>query len=116
MPLRCDIPKEVEIRIRKRDKLCVYCHRAMKLHPHTRGMPTDKATMEHFDEDGGVYWGEKGLNESGLGICCGSCNASRGAKSLGVWFKGEYCIQQKINKKTVLGPVKKFIRTHKYKV
>lgn len=33
-----------------------------------------------------------GLREEGLAICCGSCNSSRGRKTLLKWFQTGYCL------------------------
>jgi len=97
------IPEDDLKKIRERDKECVYCHKAMKEYPHTRGCPKDKATIEHFN-----YlppWN----NPATVAICCGSCNSSRGDNKLMDWFKKAYCIDKGINEKTVAQPVKEFI-------
>ncbi len=97
------IPLAVEHRLRERDKRCVYCGRAMRSYRHTRGTPSDKATLEHLKYRGPVDWGE-GLERSGLqgiAICCGSCNSSRGNKPLAAWFKSAYCAEYGINAQTV---------------
>ncbi|MDO8408400.1 MAG: hypothetical protein Q7S95_04235, partial [bacterium] len=102
------IPEEVEQRIRIRDKLCVYCHKRM-IYPCVGDKQRDWATIEHFREVGPFYWWD-GLREEGLGICCGSCNSSRGRKKLKDWFKTPYCVENKINEKTVAKPVKEYTR------
>ena len=89
------IPDELEEKIRKKYKICVYCHRKLKAHPHTRGTPKDKATIEHIDNDGSL------ISEGNLVMCCHSCNTSKGTKNLFKWFKSDYCEKKNINKKTV---------------
>ncbi len=98
------IPEEDEKEIRARDKTCIYCHKAMKKYPNTKGTPGDKATIEHLNNDG--PFDEK----SNLAICCGNCNSSRNNKELLVWFKTQYCMDRNINEKTVAEPVRVYIR------
>jgi hypothetical protein len=105
------IPKEVEQRIRARDKLCVYCHKEM-IDPYDRNNRNDSATIEHFREEGPFYW-NKGLKEQDLSICCGLCNSKRQKLSLSEWFNKPYCIDNKINEDTVAEPVKDFLKRNK---
>jgi hypothetical protein len=102
------IPNKEEEEIRARDKTCVYCHKVMKAYPDTKGTPGDKATIEHLNCDPPFYW-KDGLKKSGLAICCGECNSSRGKKTLLDWFKTKYCLDRNINKDTVAEPVKKYL-------
>lgn len=103
------IPAEVEQRIRDTDKRCVYCGKLMKKFS-VMGDRSDMASIEHFREEGPFYW-DKGLKEEDIGICCISCNSSRGRKSLSAWFKGSYCTNRNIpiNEKTVADSVRKYI-------
>jgi hypothetical protein len=101
------IPEEVEQRIRQRDKACVYCNKIM-ISPGAGNDRRDWATIEHLKDDGAAYWDE-GLKESGLTICCFSCNASRGQNKLLTWFKTPYCLSKSINEKTVAESVRKYI-------
>ena len=48
---RWGIPDGLEKKIRKRDKLCVYCHIKLKEHPRTIGVPRSKATWEHINNN-----------------------------------------------------------------
>ncbi|OGG60466.1 hypothetical protein A3C86_01195 [Candidatus Kaiserbacteria bacterium RIFCSPHIGHO2_02_FULL_49_16] len=102
------IPQDIEQRIRRRDKNCVYCHKAM-IYPCVGDERYNWATIEHFKENGPFYWA-KGLKEEDLAICCFSCNSSRGNKGLLIWFKSKYCIDRNINEQTVAEPVKEYIR------
>lgn len=110
------IPTEEERAIRVRDKLCVYCSRRMKAHPHTRGTPADKATIEHL---GGppiypIYYDEPGFDRESIAICCGSCNSSHGGLPITDWFSIKYCMELGIDAHTVAPVVKVFIRTRRY--
>ena len=102
------IPKEEEERIRKRDKLCIYCHKKM-LYPVNRKRQGDSATIEHLNFDRPFYWKE-GLKIKDVAICCGRCNSSRGSLRLTEWFKKQYCIDNNINSKTVADSVKEYLK------
>jgi hypothetical protein len=78
MANRFGIPGDIEQRLRRRDNRCVYCGKEFS-HGSRRDMPT----IEHLNENPPFYW-RQGLKEDGLAICCGSCNCSRGRKSLQV--------------------------------
>jgi len=81
----------------------------MQDYPGVRGCPKDKATIEHLNFDGPLYWGG-GLDADDIVICCGSCNSSRGTKALEVWFRSTYCIARNINAETVAAPVKAYLK------
>jgi len=102
------IPREVEKRIRERDKECIYCNKIMIM-PKIGTRHNDWATIEHFREQGPFYWSE-GLKEEDLGICCSQCNSSRGIKSLLDWFESPYCKKHNINPNTIASPVKSFLK------
>lgn len=94
--------------VRDRDKRCVYCDKPM-IYPWMSSKRRDSATIEHLRETRPFYKHE-GLKIEGLVLCCGSCNSSRGKKTLLDWFKKEYCTKNKINEKTVAEPVKKYLQ------
>ncbi len=112
MSNKFEIPEEVEARIRSRDKTCVYCHKPM-IYPYDGNKPRESATIEHLNEKPPFYWND-GLKESGLAICCGSCNSSRGRMKLLVWFRTPYCIDNDINEKMVAEPVKEYIKENEH--
>lgn len=63
--------------IRKRDRLCAYCGVRMRLHLKAKGVPKEKATWEHINNND--------LNPKNLAnivLCCGACNGSKGARKL----------------------------------
>lgn len=103
------LPEQKLKEIVERDKYCVYCGVKMKMHDSSIGTPRDKMTIEHFSNK--APWGES----VHVGMCCGSCNSSKGSKTMFGWFKTQYCLDRNINEKTVAGPVKKFITTMKKK-
>jgi len=91
-------------KIRKRDRLCVYCHKELKELHHAVGTPSDKATVEHMDDNS-----VKNPEEWNVAMCCGSCNSSRGAKKLPDWFKSKYCTEKNINESTVSEVVRNYM-------
>lgn len=109
MSNRFGIPEEVEQRIRRRDKACVYCHMIMREYSYREATRNGMATIEHFREEGPFYWKED-LKEEDLAICCHSCNSRRGRRKLVDWFKTSYCVEKNINEETVATPVKEYLR------
>lgn len=88
--------------IRARDKTCVYCRKVMKKSRRALG-----ATIEHFNNDGPFH------EKFNIAICCRGCNSSKGTKKLLAWFETDYCRRMKISGKTVLKPVKDYMRLKK---
>jgi hypothetical protein len=99
-----------EAEIRKRDKRCVYCDVKMKAYQKARGVPRDKATWEHIDNND-----SNPKHLINIVICCGECNTSKSAKKLLEWFESEYCKQNNINERTVSPVVKNWLRHHKFR-
>ena len=100
------IPTTVEQRLRARDTCCVYCGK-----PYAPTPCTDRPTIEHLDERPPFRW-QQGLTEAGFAICCWSCNASRGKRSLLDWFGTSYCVARGITPATVAEPVRRYLHTH----
>lgn len=61
------IPEEELIKIRARDKNCVYCHKKM-IYSFISERQGDCATIEHLNFDGPFY----GLQIDDIVICCGN--------------------------------------------
>ena len=93
------IPRDVETRLRRKFKRCVYCRRRFK-----RGVYNDRATIEHLNRRGPFYWPR--LQERHVVIACGLCNSSRSDKRLVDWFKTAKCVSRSINANTVANCVK----------
>jgi hypothetical protein len=100
---RWNIPDQLEEKIRKRDKVCVYCRIVLKEYRHVRGVPRNTATWEHIDND-------DLRSASNIVRCCGACNTSKGAKKIAKWFESEYCKRKNINERTVLPVVRNWLR------
>jgi len=93
-----NIPKDLELEVRKRDQKCIYCGVAF----------TDKkinkkhsATWEHIINDAKI------ININNIALCCCSCNASKGSKTLKNWMQSNYCQQKNIKYETVALVVKR---------
>jgi len=95
------ISRELEEKIRNRDKICVYCHKEFKSNSK------DKSTWEHIDNN------EFNICEENVVLCCNSCNASKGKKTLKDWLESNYCRQKNINKYTVADIIKKYLKSIK---
>src|SRR5260370_9391823 len=110
MANRWQIPREVEIRLRRNFKVCAYCGRRIKAHVGVMGNRADKATIEHLNRNGPFYW-SNGLQEKHLVIVCAQCNSSRGRKRLADWFASNYCLGKRINTRTVAAQARQYSRT-----
>ena len=90
-------------RVRKRDTLCVYCHKKM-IYPYSTKNRKDSATIEHLNHL--PPWN----NPSTIAICCGSCNSSRGKQTITDWFSSSYCKTRNISFDTVAKSVQEYIQ------
>jgi len=90
MSNKWNIPPELENKIKSRDKVCFYCKKEFK------NNPKDRATWEHIDNCA------KNISEKNIVLCCNSCNASKGTKTLNEWLNLSYCKKHNINKNDFL--------------
>lgn len=101
MANRWGIPKDVEVYVKQRDTHCVYCGVEFKENNDSR---RTKPSWEHIVNDIRI----NGINN--IARCCMSCNASKGAKLLEDWLKGDYCLRKEITEETVAKVVKQAIK------
>lgn len=101
------IPTEEMRRIVTRDKKCAYCSKVL-IYPYDSMNRRDSATIEHLDFDGPFYWRD-GLEAKNIVMACGSCNSSRGQKTLRSWLESEYCAKRSITIDTVSPAVAVYI-------
>jgi len=99
---RYGIPDAELDAIRARDQACVYCHKAMR-DPADGGWRGDWATIEHLNSDPPFD------DPATVAICCGSCNSSRGAKTIAEWFCSDYCRARRISLATVAEVVRAYV-------
>jgi len=88
---RWDIPVWLEQDVLERDRRCVYCRVAFLPDAPTR----ERRSWEHIVNDANLVTLEN------IALCCRGCNASKGAKDLGVWLESEYCKRRDITCFTV---------------
>ena len=100
MTNRWGIPKEVEDFVIKRDKKCVYCGIEFSSSENNR---KNRQSWEHIINDIKLNGPEN------IALCCVSCNASKGKKSLKDWMNGKYCKKKTITFESVSPLIKKFL-------
>jgi hypothetical protein len=88
-----NIPEEIEMEVRSRDKKCVYCGRQFneKVRP----------SIEHIINDVNI------ISLDNIAICCMACNSSKSNKKLSEWINSEYCKNNNINYKNVSDVIKR---------
>lgn len=94
---RWNIPKELELEIIKRDKVCVYCGIEFLASKESK---KQSATWEHITNDMRI------ITKENISRCCFSCNSSKGSKELSIWLESNYCENKNITKNTVADVVK----------
>lgn len=92
---RCGIPASLEAEVRRRDRECIYCHVPFLEYPASIGSRKAVATWEHIVNDARL------VSRENIARCCGSCNASKGTKTLCDWLDSSYCKQRGISKDTI---------------
>lgn len=95
-----NIPKEMEEKIRVRDKSCVYC--GNEFLPHQESAKAS-ASWEHIINDAKI------ITLNNICLCCRGCNASKGQKKLSVWLQSQYCKGRGITAGTVAPIIKQAI-------
>ena len=79
---RWNIPAWLEAEVLARDKDCVYCAWTFDVIATERGKV---ASWEHIVNDVNI------VTRENIVLCCVSCNASKGGKSLAKWLQSAYC-------------------------
>lgn len=93
-----NIPAELEVLVRLRDTVCVYCESEFTSQKINR---KKAASWEHIINDASI------INEDNIALCCCGCNASKGQKRLSEWLLSEYCIKNGINYTQVAPVIKR---------
>lgn len=97
MANKWNIPGWLEMEVRQRDKVCVYCgveFTQVKVDRKT------VASWEHIINDAKI------ITRENIVLCCCGCNASKGQKQLSVWLQSKYCLTRGISSATVAPIVK----------
>jgi 5-methylcytosine-specific restriction endonuclease McrA len=90
-----NIPAELEVEVRLRDRACVYCGTEFTSYAINR---KKAASWEHIINDASI------INRDNIALCCCGCNASKGQKRLSEWLRSKYCILKGMNY-TRLAPI-----------
>lgn len=90
----------MEVLVKERDKNCVYCRIQFGTDQNNR---KSKPSWEHILNDIRLN------DEKNIALCCISCNASKGSKTLEKWFESNYCKKKGISQKTVAKVVQDFL-------
>lgn len=106
------IPRDIELEIRNRDKVCVYCKKEM-ISPKSNGSRMNWATIEHLDNEPPFKY-RRGQTKEDFAISCWRCNCVlRGDKKLTVWLAEEYKKQNgEITTDTIAPVIKKYLKKY----
>ena len=85
---RWNISNSVEVEVIARDRKCVYCGWEFEKVPSSRGKAP---SWEHIVNDLSI------VTRDNIVLCCVSCNASKGTKSLAKWLESNYCHERGIH-------------------
>jgi len=88
---RWNIPKPLEVEVRKRDQACIYCGCRFA----TASKRGERMSWEHIINDARL------VTRENIALCCISCNASKGTKELSAWLETMYCRNRRIHAGTV---------------
>jgi len=91
VPNRWNIPAALELEVEARDQACIYC--GVSFASATRR--GQRRSWEHIVNDARL------VSRENIALCCISCNASKGTKSLAVWLETGYCQSRGIRAGTV---------------
>jgi len=86
------IPRTLALQIIERDQQCIYC-RHVFISPFT--VRASCPSWEHIVNDLSL------INLENIGLCCVSCNASKGKKPLTVWLQSPYCEARGITRSSI---------------
>lgn len=94
---RWGISRDVALRALARDTDCIYCWRDFGPTLENRAAAP---SWEHIINDVSL------ASIQNIGLCCVSCNSSKGAKSVEEWLHSEYCQLRGISSATIAPAVR----------
>lgn len=94
------IPSWLELEVRERDKVCIYC--GTDFTPVEVSRRT-AASWEHIINDASI------VTRDNIALCCCGCNSSKGQKQLSVWLQSKYCKDRGISSESSAPIVRKAI-------
>jgi hypothetical protein len=89
---RWGIPELLERFVSARDTSCIYCGSCFVAEGAKRGQ---KASWEHIINDARI------ITPGNIALCCISCNASKGNRTLSEWLKSRYCQRRAITRESI---------------
>jgi len=89
---RWNIPQWLEKEVSERDTHCIYCGVEFSSNTVSR---KSKASWEHIVNDARI------IIRQNIALCCISCNASKGTKSLADWLNSSYCEKKGITESSI---------------
>ena len=95
-----NIPAWLEMEVRARDKVCVYCGTPFTSHKVSK---KSASSWEHIIND------EEIVTKENIALCCCGCNSSKGQRQLSVWLESPYCKDRGITKVSVAPIIKQAI-------
>jgi 5-methylcytosine-specific restriction endonuclease McrA len=98
---RWNIPSDLEAEIRQRDRRCIYCGGEFFGTDVSR---KSRPSWEHIINDASL------VSRENIALCCISCNASKGAKTLAAWLESSYCRKKSISVGTIADVARKSLR------
>lgn len=97
-----NIPPALEVEIRNRDKVCVYCRNEFQ---HHKDSVRASMSWEHIINDASI------VTRENICLCCRGCNASKGQKRLSDWLQTKYCKDRGITPESVSPVIKQAIKS-----
>src|SRR6187549_3873635 len=94
---RWGIPRDVAVQVLARDTNCIYCRRDFGPTLENRAAVP---SWEHIVNDVLL------ASIQNIGLCCVSCNSSKGAKSVEEWLNSTYCQVRGITGATIAPTVR----------
>lgn len=95
---RWGISREVALQVLARDTNCIYCRRDFDPTLENRAAVP---SWEHIVNDVSL------ASIQNIGLCCVSCNSSKGTKSVKEWLNSAYCQARGITDATIAPLVRK---------
>ena len=103
MANRWKIPQEIEIVVRARDTVCIYCSMPFG---GPGALTRTRSSWEHIINDASI------ITIENIALCCRGCNASKGQRPLREWLLSDYCRKRGIGFETLADVAKKHLGTH----
>ncbi|MDG1377509.1 MAG: hypothetical protein P8P56_10945 [Yoonia sp.] len=95
------IPYWLEVKVRERDVVFVYCGNEFT---QSEGAARSQSSWEHVINDASI------ITEDNIALCCRGCNASKGQRRVSDWLESPYCKIRGVSLETVAPVIKNAIK------